>query len=83
MAVLGVAFDQDKRLYVLETFDVPGFPTPFTGDILRLDHSGQVETVASGLVFPTAMTFGPDGNLYVSNFGFPPGSGQIVKVSIP
>ena len=85
MAVLGVAFDQDKRLYVLETFDVPGFPTPFTGDILRFDHSGKVETIASGLAFPTALTFGPDGNLYVSNFGFgfPPGSGQIVKVSIP
>jgi sugar lactone lactonase YvrE len=85
MAVLGVAFDQRGRLYVLETFDVPGFPTPFTGDILRIDHSGKVETVASGLAFPTAMTFGPDGNLYVSNFGFgfPAGAGQIVKVTVP
>ena len=85
MAELGVAFDNRGRLYVLETFDVAGFPTPFTGDILRIDGSGQVETIASGLAFPTAMTFGPDGNLYVSNFGFgfPPGAGQIVKVSVP
>ena len=31
------------------------------------------------------MTFGPDGALYVSNygFGFPPGAGQIVKVTVP
>jgi hypothetical protein len=30
------------------------------------------------------MTFGPDGNLYVSvnGFGGPPGAGQIVKIAI-
>jgi hypothetical protein len=30
------------------------------------------------------MTYGRDGNLYVSNFGFgaPPGAGQIVRVAI-
>jgi hypothetical protein len=57
----------------LRSLDVAGFPTPFSGDILRISHSGKVETIASGLTFPTAMTFGPDGKLYVSNFGFPPG----------
>ena len=37
------------------------------------------------LVFPTAMTFGPDGALYVSNFGFgvpPIGLGQIVRIDV-
>jgi hypothetical protein len=31
------------------------------------------------------MTFGPDENLYASNFGYgaPDGAGQIVKVPIP
>jgi len=30
------------------------------------------------------MTFGPDGQLYVSNFGFGvPGAGQIVRIQIP
>jgi hypothetical protein len=35
-------------------------------------------------MFPTAMTVGPDGNLYISNFGFggPPGAGQVVKVDL-
>jgi hypothetical protein len=30
------------------------------------------------------MTFGPDGNLYVSNFGFgaPPGLGQVVRIDL-
>ena len=33
---------------------------------------------------PSAMAFGPDSTLYVSNFGFgtPPGAGQIVRVAL-
>jgi len=83
---LGLAFDHRGRLYVLESMTAPGFPGPAqagTGRILRIDHSGTVETIASGFTTPTAMTFGPDGALYVSNFGFGapvPGSGQIVRV---
>jgi hypothetical protein len=83
---LGLAFDHQGRLYVLESMTAPGFPGPAqagTGTILRIDHSGTVETIASGFTTPTAMTFGPDGALYVSNFGFGapvPGVGQIVRV---
>jgi len=85
---LGLAFDHRGRLYVLESMTAPGFPGPAqaeTGRILRIDHSGNVETIASGFTTPTAMTFGPDGALYVSNFGFGapvPGSGQIVRVAL-
>jgi hypothetical protein len=42
--------------------------------------------IATGLSLPTAMTFGPDGNLYVSNLGFGPppvGAGQVLKVIAP
>ena len=42
--------------------------------------------IASGLSLPTAMTFGPDENLYVSNWGFGPppvGIGQVLKVIVP
>ena len=43
-----------------------------------------METAAHGLTFPTAMTFGPDGQLMVSNkgFGFKEGEGEILKLNI-
>ena len=85
-AVTGVAFDDQGRLYVLETTG-PGSPdapiVPGTGRVLRVTDGG-VEIMASGLVFPTAITFGADGLLYVSNygFGFPPGAGQVVTIDV-
>jgi hypothetical protein len=51
--------------------------------------NGKQETLidsASGLLFfPTGMTFGPDGALYVSNVGFGPppmGLGQVLTIEI-
>ncbi len=48
------------------------------------DPSGHQEVIVSDLFFPTGMTLGPDGNLYVSNMGFglPPGQGEIVKIEL-
>lgn len=88
--VLGVAFDSSGRLYALESDTVPGFPGPgpaaVSGMVVRVNGDGTLTTIASGLTFPTAMTFGPDGKLYVSNFGFGvpvPGAGQIVSITLP
>jgi hypothetical protein len=80
--ILGVAFDDLDRLYVLEnTVGAPG-PTPGLGDVVRVDAVGKREVITSGLHLPTAMTFGPDGKLYISDWGIgPPGLGQIVQVS--
>jgi hypothetical protein len=83
--VLGVAFDCEGYLYILENTTGNPFPTPFTGKILRVTDDG-LEEIATGLFLPTAMTFGPDGALYVSNVGFGPppvGLGQIVKITVP
>jgi hypothetical protein len=87
-AVLGLAFDNEGRLYVLETSG-PGSGqeapiVPGTGRVVRLTDNGELEVVATGLVFPTGMTFGQDGTLYVSNFGFgfPPGAGQVVAIDV-
>jgi hypothetical protein len=83
--VLGVAFDGEGYLYILENTTGNPFPTPFTGKILRVTDEG-LEEIAAGLFLPTAMTFGPDGALYVSNVGFGPppvGLGQIVKITVP
>ena len=60
-----VAIDQQRRIYVLENTTGNAFPTPGTGKIVRLDNSGAKTEIVTGLSLPTAMTFGPDGKLYV------------------
>jgi hypothetical protein len=83
--VLGLALDSKGRLYVLENTTGNPFPTANTGKVLRIDGRRTYTEIATGLSLPTAMTFGPDGNLYVSNVGFGPppiGLGQVVKITI-
>ncbi|HTT69039.1 MAG TPA: ScyD/ScyE family protein [Gemmatimonadales bacterium] len=85
--VLGLASDRAGRIYVLESMTQPGFPGPQdigAGMVVRVKRGGAVDTVATGFSFPSAMTYGPDGNLYVSDFGFgtPPGTGQIVRIRL-
>jgi DNA-binding beta-propeller fold protein YncE len=83
--VVGIAFDSLDRLYVLEMSVGAGGPGPGQGMVLRIEYNGHLTTVASGLTFPTAMTFSPDGTtLYVTNFGFgfPPGAGQVVSIQV-
>jgi hypothetical protein len=85
--VLGVAFDANATMYVLEnTVGQPG-PTPGFGDIVRISPNGKKQTIVSGLALPTGITFGPDGALYVSNLGFgppagsPEGPGQVLRIT--
>jgi hypothetical protein len=86
--ILGLAFDSAGRLYVLEntTGQRNQLPTPGTGKVTRIERSGIRTVIASGLFLPTAMTFGPDGALYVSNVGFGPppnGLGQVLRITVP
>ena len=84
--VLGLAFDRSNNLYILQnTTGNPG-PTPGAGSILRVRPGGAPQPIVTGLTLPTAMTMGPDGDLYVSNVGFGPppvGLGQVLRIHLP
>jgi hypothetical protein len=87
--VLGLAFDRRARLYVLETSystSSPG-PVPATGRLIRILPNGHQQVLIDStpndpLFFPTGLTIGPEGSLYISNFGFGPPGGQILKVEL-
>ena len=86
--VVAVDFGPDGLLYALELSDNPPFPAPpgfpmaGYGKVVRVNRTGDIEEVATGLTGPTGMTFGPDGYLYVSNFGAAPSGGEILRISV-
>jgi hypothetical protein len=79
--VVAVDFGPDGLLYALELSAAAGLPAPGEGKVVRLNPAGEIEDIATGLFLPTGMTFGPDGYLYVSNFGATP-TGQILRISV-
>jgi len=78
--VLGVAFDAQNRMYVLETSAANNGPAPGTGRVVRVNNNDSRDVIVDQLTFPTGMTFGSDGALYISNTGFGPPTGEILKV---
>jgi len=83
--IQGIVFDKLGGLYILEATVGHPFPTPNSGDIVRLDRYGNRTQVIGGLNLPTAITIGPDNNIYVSNVGYGPeaiGGGQVVKIGV-
>lgn len=83
---IDMAFGKDGTLYVLQyagKFDAKNLKyVPYTGSLLRVDKDGSQHVLMTKLMFPTALTTGPDGALYVSNFGNESnfGEGVILRV---
>lgn len=83
---IDVAFAPDGTMYVLQfaaeysAAELRYFP--FGGEVQRVNDDGTVTPVVTNLVYPTSMTFGPDGALYVANYGNAgnDGEGQILRV---
>lgn len=80
--IVGLTMGTDNLLYVLELSTGGGIKAG-TGKVVRVNRSGAIEDVVTGLFLPTGLTFGPDGALYISNFGAAHGaSGQILRVAV-
>lgn len=80
--VIDLAFAPDGNLYVLEIAANGLLSGDPTGALIRVAPDGSRSTVASdGLVTPTGLAVGPDGALYVSNFGVMAGQGQVVRIN--
>ncbi len=83
---IDVAFAPDGTMYVLR-YSAEFSPEQkryiaFGGEVQRVLEDGSIEPVVTNLVFPSAMEFGPDGALYVANYGNEAndGQGQILRV---
>lgn len=84
--ITGLAFGPDGLLYVLQM--TPGtpseYPQPGYGKVTRINATGTLQDVVTGLSVPTGLIFGANGKLYISNFGAAPaGAGQIVEATVP
>jgi plastocyanin len=85
---IDVAFAPDGTMYVLQYASRYSAKRlrylPFGGKVLRVRPDGSHQTLVTNLIFPTAMAFGPDGALYVTNFGNESndGQGQILRVEL-
>jgi hypothetical protein len=87
-AVISMVF-LDGKLYALETSAVAeDYPSAGNGKIVRVSDSGELTDVVTGLSYPSGITAGPDGALYVSEFGFgvdpaiDPLAGRILRVKL-
>lgn len=88
--ITALAVDGEGTLYALEmatgfNADDPGSILPGTGRVVRQTGPDTFAEVITGLTFPIAMTFGPDGALYVAapGFGADNGEGEIVRFELP
>jgi len=83
-AIIDIAFAPDGSLLVVENA-TNAFPPPppfgsFTGRLSRLNlNDCSRATVIDGLDRPTSVAVGPDGAIYVTNFGVTPGAGVVLR----
>ena len=78
-AIIDIDFDSGGNLYVLQhSSGATGLALP--GSLLRVAPDGTRTTVIGGLTNPTSVVVGPDGALYLSEFGLSPGGGRVLRI---
>jgi hypothetical protein len=88
--IIALDFDANGNLFVLEITKNgllaaesagPDNPSAATGALIRVNADGsQTEIASNGLITPTGLAIGPNGEMYVSNFGIFSGAGELVRV---
>jgi sugar lactone lactonase YvrE len=91
--IIGLAFDVQGRLYVLQIgngLGAPGGPPLQTpGKLIRINADGSRTLIYDGLYFPGGLAIGPEA-AYVTNNGIVPGpvpgalpeGGQVLRISL-
>jgi hypothetical protein len=80
--IIDIAFDKDGNLYVLEITHNGLLSEDMTGGLIKVAPDGTQTILATdGLVAPGGITIGPDGMIYISNFGVFPGAGEVIRMS--
>ncbi len=79
--ILGVSFDENGNLYVVEMFENGLLSGDTAGAVWMVTPSGErMKITDGGVVAATGIVVGDDGTIYVSNFGVMPGMGQVIKL---
>jgi hypothetical protein len=84
--IIDMAFDDKGGLYVLEFADNSLFNGGGNGSLIYINPDGTRQTFLDDkLLFPTALELGSNGDVYISNRGFIPGQGEVLRfnASVP